>query len=100
MRRKVPKQNQEVAEVSEDPNKAKIAKAIQAAIVERGLNQTQAGSLLDITQGDVSRIKNAKHLERFTFDRLLEIAHKIGLDAKLTLAPSRSAIGKMSVTCE
>jgi predicted XRE-type DNA-binding protein len=86
--------------VTDDPyKKAEFAKVIAMAIDERGMTQMQAGTLLGLVQGDVSKLKNGRNLERFSLERLFEMTRKMGRDIEITFSESRSPTGKLSVSC-
>lgn len=64
--------------------KAKLAKQINALILERGLRQQEASELLGITQPEVSQLSNGR-LSGFTFDRLYRSLHALDMDVEITL---------------
>lgn len=65
--------------------KAKIAADIVATLNARKLSVREAGRLAGMDGADVQRIRNAD-LSRFTIDRLVRVAFRLGrkVDVKLT----------------
>jgi predicted XRE-type DNA-binding protein len=82
-----------------DPyGKAAFAKVISDAVTAQGLTQMQAGTKLGLVQGDVSKLKHGKNLERFSLERLYEMTRKMGHDICISLPPSRTETGKVCVS--
>jgi predicted XRE-type DNA-binding protein len=83
----------------DNATKAKVAKTVKEVITERGMSQTQAAKQLGLKQPDVSLLLRGR-LGKFSLQRLLEMARDLGCDIHITIGPSRSATGKLSVACE
>lgn len=75
----------EVAFVMEQ--KAKLLMELESWLTESGLTQKQAAERLGIDQPRVSDIKNGK-IARFTLDKLLELAMRVGIRAEITVTRS------------
>ena len=69
--------------------RAKIMSYIAKTIKERGLNQTQAGKLLDLTQSKVSNLMNGK-LGVFSLERLFRLLNALEQDVEIIIK-SKSA---------
>lgn len=72
----------EVAFVMEQ--KSKLLMELEAWLNESGLTQKQAAERLGIDQPRVSDIKNGK-IARFTLDKLLELATRVGIKTEITI---------------
>ncbi len=64
--------------------RVKLAVRLLQKIESQSLTQAKAAAILEITQPDLSRIKNAK-LNHFSSDRLIRLLDKIGLDVSFTI---------------
>ncbi len=73
-----------------DPNadillaKANLAAEIIGALNEKKLKGKKAVAILKISEGDISRIRNAD-LKRFTIDRLVEVLNRLSLHVKISV---------------
>lgn len=72
----------EVAFVMEQ--KSKLLMELESWLKESGLTQKQAAERLGVDQPRVSDIKNGK-IARFTLDKLLELAARVGIRAEITV---------------
>ena len=59
---------------------------ISNLIKKRKLIQTQAAALLDISQGDVSKLKGG-HLQHFSISGLISFIDLLGQEVKVTFKP-------------
>ena len=75
-----------------DPNgrqlKAKVAAAIIATLDARALSVRAGAKVAEVDPADIQRIRNAD-LARFTLDRLIRIAHRLGRRVEVRVAPLR-----------
>ncbi len=70
--------------------KAQLMQAIQAALRDRNLTQTEAAELVGLKQSELSRIVNGRG-EGFSSDRLVDVLEKLGKCANLVfLDPSET----------
>ncbi|WP_342359097.1 helix-turn-helix domain-containing protein [Terrarubrum flagellatum] len=74
--------------------KARAATEIIRVLDERGLSVRAGAEVAKVDAADIQRIRSAD-LSRFTLDRLLRIAHRLGLKAKVDFVaiknPKRAA---------
>ena len=72
--------------------KVKIAADIIATLNARNLSVREAGKIAGMDGADIQRIRNAD-LSRFTIDRLVRVAFRLGrkVDVKLTAAGRTAA---------
>ena len=68
--------------------KAEIARQVNRILAERGLNQVQAGALLNIAQPRVSDLSRGR-LGKFSLEKLLQFARLTGIDVEIRMRPSR-----------
>jgi predicted XRE-type DNA-binding protein len=76
--------------------KARLTLQIHKIVKARGLTQTQAGQLLGIKQPHVSALMRNR-AGNFSIGRLIEFLTALGQDVKITVKPTRTAQGEMSV---
>jgi len=67
--------------------KARLADLIDTTLEDRGLTQTQAGEILGIDQGTVSKLANGR-LDGFSQERLIRYLTALGLDVEIVVRPS------------
>jgi predicted XRE-type DNA-binding protein len=65
--------------------RSELIMRINAEIAALELTQTKAADLLHLTQPRVSALLRGK-IENFRLDSLVDIAHRLGLDVKLSIA--------------
>jgi predicted XRE-type DNA-binding protein len=72
--------------------KAKLAADIIATLNARKLSAREAGKLVGMDGADIQRIRNAD-LSRFTLDRLVRVAYRLGrkVEVKVTAARAGAA---------
>lgn len=70
--------------------KAIIAAEIIATLDMRGLSVRAGAELAKVDPRDIQRIRNAD-LSRFTIDRLIRIAHRLGRTIELRVVPAKAA---------
>jgi predicted XRE-type DNA-binding protein len=68
--------------------KAKTAAEIIRTMTERGLTVRAAAAQAQVDPADIQRIRNAD-LSRFTLDRLLRVAHRLGRRARVEFVTAR-----------
>lgn len=68
--------------------KAQVAAAIIATLDDKGLSVRAGARLAGADPADIQRIRNAD-LARFTLDRLIRIAHRLGRRVEMRVAPLR-----------
>ena len=68
--------------------KAQVAAAIIAALDADGLSVRAGARLAKVDPADIQRIRNAD-LSRFTLDRLIRIAQRLGRRVEMKVAPMR-----------
>jgi predicted XRE-type DNA-binding protein len=66
--------------------KAKLARAITAAIKERKINQSQLAKLTGIDQPKISHLMNGR-ISGFSSDRLMHILTKLDQDVDIIIRP-------------
>jgi predicted XRE-type DNA-binding protein len=66
--------------------KAKIVRQIGASIDERKLTQLKAADLLEVDQGDLSRLLRGR-VRGFSLERLMKMLMLLDLDVEITLRP-------------
>jgi predicted XRE-type DNA-binding protein len=78
--------------------KARLADLIGEAVKDRGLTQVQAGQLLGIDQGSVSKLVNGR-LDGFSQERLIRYLNVLGLDVEIVVrGPNPSGqVGNLTV---
>lgn len=76
--------------------RAKIMSFITEIIKERGLNQTQAGKILNLTQPKVSNLINGK-LSMFSLEHLFQLLNALEEDVEIIIKP-KSANEAMATT--
>jgi predicted XRE-type DNA-binding protein len=76
--------------------KAQLSLQIYKIIKQRGLTQAQAGAVLGIKQPHVSALMRNR-AGNFSVGRLIEFLTALGQDVKITVKPTRKAVGEMEV---
>lgn len=76
--------------------RAQIMSRITEIIKERGLNQTQAGKILGLTQSKVSNLMNGK-LSVFSLEHLLRLLNALERDVEIIIKP-KSPYEKVATT--
>jgi predicted XRE-type DNA-binding protein len=69
--------------------KADIAAEIIATLNKRGLTARAGAKLAKVDAADIQRIRNAD-LSRFTIDRLVRIAYRLGRSVEMKVLPERT----------
>jgi len=77
-------------EPEETMAKARLADLIDETLQSRGLTQTEAGELLGIDQGTVSKLVNGR-LDGFSQERLVRYLTALGLDVEIVVRPTDRA---------
>jgi predicted XRE-type DNA-binding protein len=77
-----------VADSAEAAAKAEIAVRIADEISARGLTQTKAAGLLDVSQAEVSNLMRGR-LKGFSTDRLFRFLTALGQDVKIVIVAHR-----------
>lgn len=77
----------ELSEVTEEKIKVRLAVAINRAIKERNLKQTEAARILATKQPKVSALANYK-LSGFSAGRLMEFLTALDRDVEVTITPA------------
>jgi predicted XRE-type DNA-binding protein len=68
--------------------KADLAAGIIRVLRERGLSGAEAARLAEVTEADISRIRNVE-LDRFTIDRLVRIHNRLDRGTRIKVDFSR-----------
>ena len=76
--------------------KAKLTLQIHKIVKARRLTQAQAGQLLGIKQPHVSALMRNR-AGTFSVGRLMEFLTALGQDVRITVKPTRKAVGEMEV---
>jgi predicted XRE-type DNA-binding protein len=76
--------------------KAQLTLQIYRIIKQRGLTQAQAGEVLGIKQPHVSALMRNR-AGTFSVGRLMEFLTALGQDVRITVKPTRKAVGEMEV---
>jgi predicted XRE-type DNA-binding protein len=71
--------------------KAKIAAEIIATLNTRKLTAREGGKLAGLDGADIQRIRNAD-LSRFTIDRLVRVAYRLGRKVEMKVLPVRAGV--------
>ena len=71
--------------------KADIAAEIITTLNQRGLTARAGAKLARVDAADIQRIRNAD-LSRFTIDRLLRVAYRLGHSVELKILPVRAEV--------
>ncbi len=71
--------------------KADIAAEIIITLNKRGLTARAGAKLAKVDASDIQRIRNAD-LSRFTIDRLVRIAYRLGRSVELKVLPERTGV--------
>jgi predicted XRE-type DNA-binding protein len=71
--------------------KAKIAADIIATLNDRKLTVREAGKLANMDGADIQRIRNAD-LSRFTIDRLVRVAYRLGRKVEMKVSAARPGV--------
>ena len=71
--------------------KADIAAEIIATLNARGLTARAGAKAAQVDAADIQRIRNAD-LSRFTLDRLVRIAHRLGRSVEMKVLPERAGV--------
>ena len=72
--------------------RSELMVSLQKAIAARGLTQSKAAELLDVTQPRVSDLVRGR-IDLFSIDTLIEMLSRLGIRAKVVLRPSRRRAG-------
>jgi len=80
----------------EERVKILIARQISRAIVERGLTQVAAASVLEVDQAKVSNITRGR-LAGFSIERLMKFVAALGWDIDIEMRPSKNDRGSVRV---
>ncbi len=64
--------------------KSRLVVAIQDAMRDRGLNQTNAAKLMKVNQPDLSKLLRGR-MTSFTLDRLFGMLNALGSDVEITV---------------
>ena len=72
--------------------KAELVGRIDAIVRQRGITQTEAARLLDLTQPDVSRLLRGDFRE-YSLERLFRLLTALGRDIDIVIRQPRSATG-------
>lgn len=85
-------------DASELEEKFQLALAIQRAIEEQGLTQSEAAAVTGLNQADISRIKGFKRLDAYSCSRLMNALIGLGKDLRITIsdAPPTRTRGRLS----
>jgi predicted XRE-type DNA-binding protein len=76
--------------------KAQLTLQIYKIVKARGLTQAQAGAVLGIKQPHVSALMRNR-AGNFSVGRLIEFLTALGQDVRITVRPTRKAVGEMGV---
>lgn len=76
--------------------KAQLMLQIYRIVKARGLTQAQAGAVLGIKQPHVSALMRNR-AGNFSVGRLMEFLTALGQDVRITVKPTRKAVGEMAV---
>jgi len=76
-----------VANPEEELAKAELAFSIRQRIRAKGLNQTDAATLLGTDQAKISLLMNGK-VGGFTFDRLVRFLNALEMDVRISISPT------------
>ena len=76
--------------------KAQLTLQIYKIVKARGLTQAQAGGILGIKQPHVSALMRNR-AGNFSVGRLIEFLTALGQDVRITVRPTRKAVGEMEV---
>ena len=71
--------------------KAQLAAEIIGTLDMRRLSVRQASKIALVDPADIQRIRNAD-LSRFTVDRLLRVAYRLGREARMEFVPVKSGV--------
>ena len=71
--------------------KADIAAEIIITLNKRGLTARAGAKAAKVDAADIQRIRNAD-LSRFTIDRLVRIAYRLGRSVEMKVLPERSGV--------
>lgn len=86
-------------EAEERLAKAELARLIRQEIGDRGLSQTEAATLLEIQQPDVSDLVRGK-LSRFSMARLERFLNALDLEIKILVGPRPEGKARAGITVE
>lgn len=78
------------ADQGTDLLKSQVAGSIVATLQDRRLTARAAAVAAGIDPADIQRIRNVD-LSRFTLDRLIRIAHRLGHRVEVTVLPAAQA---------
>ena len=76
--------------------KAQLTLQIHRIVMARKLTQAQAGAVLGIKQPHVSALMRNR-AGTFSVGRLMEFLTALGQDVRITVKPTRKAVGEMEV---
>jgi len=79
--------------------KAELARLIRNNIKARGLTQTEAAELLDVSQPDISDLVRGK-LARFSLARLEKFLNRLDLEIRIQVGPRPPGKPQAGITVE
>jgi predicted XRE-type DNA-binding protein len=79
-----------LADADELDTKLRLVVEIIRLIETRGLSQSKAAALLEVSQPKISALKNCK-LDGFSVERLLHFLLSLGQDVEIHIKPRRKA---------
>ena len=71
--------------------RSELMVSLQKAIAARGLTQSKAADLLDVTQPRVSDLVRGR-IDLFSIDTLIDMLSRLGIRARVVLRPSRRVV--------
>ena len=72
--------------------RSELMVSLQKVIAARGLTQSKASELLDVTQPRVSDLVRSR-IDLFSIDTLIDMLYRLGIRAKVVLRPFRRRAG-------
>lgn len=78
--------------------KAYLRAAILSRIATLAITQREAARRIGVPQPKISNLMSDSAQRGFSSDKLMEFATKLGLDIKIQITPSRSEVGRVTVT--
>lgn len=76
--------------------KAKLVHIIEGVIKRQKLNQTNAATLMGVSQPDLSKLLKGR-TQGFSIDRLLTMLLALGMDVSILVRPKATAASDLSV---
>jgi predicted XRE-type DNA-binding protein len=68
--------------------KAEIARQVNLVLAGRGLSQVKGAAILGVPQPRVSDLARGR-LQKFSLEKLLDFANRVGIDVEIRMKPSR-----------